>query len=1267
MTGDPAMRSKTLSLLFGLSVLALMASASVNAQQTDKVLNADFFYKVDGLDGLNGECCYDAAGDTSCGDEETPGSCVSSSGEIGVSQFITNDKNIVMAGSIQPTFDDGRSCSCAREVQTYTIVDRTGQAFPGLTNTLIALCLCANPTGDCDCVRRWSTQYAGPLLPEGGLEAVTDVDKDLVGILFPDTIGDAMQLHAQSPTGSRIDTRHMAVLDTGDPETDDIVIITQSVYQPPGKPYFDITWKMETQKENATLYRRAKFWHVVDTYTAGNDFGYGYLCDVAKISGGTGGASFFQGTLAMHPSAKQYEGWWAAVFDKTKRDDLPTFTWSNPLGPDALTAGVALTRLDDNAIAQEWDNLTLGVRPIYVSARWTLDDPILQSTYGSVRSLFSVASNDVEYLDEVGDKVKVTPSLYDVNFNPRYWRGAIYGYRLPTACKTNSDCTDDDRCLPAPECKGPPVADKCPHYCAVDYYTPSVGCSSGKGNLFGFCVTRKWKTENIDNYLAPASGRKIFTFNTSGARLWFEASNADALNAQFGFDSAAEAADLISWTTGVLNENSDAGNPLQSRKVIPSNASTLYDLHRPLNPDALALATPVTIELLRERYDEIYNDSWLLGDIAHADPIYLGSKPSNSWADVGPVLYSKFFNAKDYQRRRPTLLVAANDGMLHCFDGESGVELWAFVPWDILPKLREIARPVYEQLRSPAMDLRPVVHDAFNKTTNEWRSVLLVGSRGGGDHYWALDITPPYGHLTPTQSDPDRAEFLWYFTDPDLGLTYSVPTSGRFRTTKDPDDTDSEWMAFFGSGYAPHSAAQIQKEGYFYAVKMFPASGQKTPTLVAKVRISKNSGDDPPYNIAIAGLGDDETFVRNNVLSSGTVMDNGQFRNAAWTTEQDGYEDAVYIGDLAGHLLRFAVIPDTAGSHNFHLEGQVLFNTFRVLETPDELYNYKQRVANTRLQQLLGEDDASTYYEFYKYPRPISVRPVVWRTDTNPNDEGQTDKTFLGEVDNFDRTMVFVGTGKYDAFHDSFDEFKRQPNAAACLTWPYSGCTIDQQQFIGVIDWNYPTASEASRVKWAELMSSQVQDTTAGGSSLEVGDRPVRLIDRMGNNPETGWRGWKLAFNSTLEINRGEKVVTEPVIMEQADPDTEAENRQANEWIAFFTTFTPNMQGTCDIRAVNEAGKGGGYVMSIRAQDGQAPNFAIQDIDGDLVLNASDKNSGKGYAGQKFAGSILSRVEVDPYTNSLYVKTGADQGVLRIQIAGLPPMQGAKTTFFRIR
>ena len=41
-----------------------------------------------------------------------------------------------------------------------------------------------------------------------------------------------------------------------------------------------------------------------------------------------------------------------------------------------------------------------------------------------------------------------------------------------------------------------------------------------------------------------------------------------------------------------------------------------------------------------------------------------------------------------HKDRRALIFVGANDGMIHAIDARTGYEVWAFIPYNLLPKLR---------------------------------------------------------------------------------------------------------------------------------------------------------------------------------------------------------------------------------------------------------------------------------------------------------------------------------------------------------------------------------------------------------------------------------------------------------------------------------------------------------------------------------------------------------------------------------------------------
>ena len=196
------------------------------------------------------------------------------------------------------------------------------------------------------------------------------------------------------------------------------------------------------------------------------------------------------------------------------------------------------------------------------------------------------------------------------------------------------------------------------------------------------------------------------------------------------------------------------------------------------------------IDGCRDRRFDSSGDVWKLGDIVYSSPTIV------SYDDYSVVI------------------AGANDGMLHAFkvgyvkglasrntplrlqDSATqttydtlGQELWAFIPKNALPYLRYLADPDYCHLYY--VDLKPyVIKLDQDGDGNPDRVILIGGMRLGGgvdcstfscfygdcvsppsdasgagySSYFALDIT-----------DPENPRFLWEFTSPDLGFTYSGP------------------------------------------------------------------------------------------------------------------------------------------------------------------------------------------------------------------------------------------------------------------------------------------------------------------------------------------------------------------------------------------------------------------------------------------------------------------------------------------------------------
>lgn len=177
----------------------------------------------------------------------------------------------------------------------------------------------------------------------------------------------------------------------------------------------------------------------------------------------------------------------------------------------------------------------------------------------------------------------------------------------------------------------------------------------------------------------------------------------------------------------------------------------------------------------------------LLGAPVDASPLHIGQPPFR-YADDN---YGEFRDVVVKDRRRMVYL-AANDGMLHAFDAQTGRERWAFVPGAVLPGLWRIADAGWTNEFRYLNDGTPVAGDicptapASACAAGQWRTVLIGSLGAAGRAYYALDVT-----------QPDQPRLLWQFDvarEPNLGLAMGRPVITKRR--------DGRWVALIASGYA---------------------------------------------------------------------------------------------------------------------------------------------------------------------------------------------------------------------------------------------------------------------------------------------------------------------------------------------------------------------------------------------------------------------------------------------------------------------------------
>lgn len=286
--------------------------------------------------------------------------------------------------------------------------------------------------------------------------------------------------------------------------------------------------------------------------------------------------------------------------------------------------------------------------------------------------------------------------------------------------------------------------------------------------------------------------------------------------------------------------------------------------------------------LLRDR-------STRLGDIINSSPVISSPKDNFGYralyganpADIDPFGYAAYMTAK--ATRRPMVYVGANDGMLHAFDGETGVERFAYIPSTALGHMGNLLFPYRaadgndQKFQHRYFVDGPVtVSDA--RWGGAWRTVLVGSAGAGGKGVFALNVTNP---TTFTGSS-----VLWEVsgsvsgtTGQRIGHVLGKPVVVPMRT----GTTDPVWRAVFGNGFGSTSGAAS-----LFVVDI--ATGN-----VTTIPVAETGGPATP-----------------NGLGSVVLVD--RYISNTSTRGSDGYADTAYAGDLHGNIWKFDLRNNTVAN-----------------------------------------------------------------------------------------------------------------------------------------------------------------------------------------------------------------------------------------------------------------------------------------------------------------------------------------------------------------
>ncbi|MGE5244173.1 MAG: hypothetical protein ACM3SQ_08095 [Betaproteobacteria bacterium] len=336
--------------------------------------------------------------------------------------------------------------------------------------------------------------------------------------------------------------------------------------------------------------------------------------------------------------------------------------------------------------------------------------------------------------------------------------------------------------------------------------------------------------------------------------------------------------------------------------------------------------------------------------------------------------------------RRTIVWIGTNYGVLEGIDGRLGIEVWGFVPPNLLPKLRTLVdgQPVgtFDYL----MDGSPKIADV--KIGGAWKTNMIVGEGPGGVFYQSFDVTlPGMGSAAPPDSDNIDLVLNYFASGTAIKVNWAFPGYSDFDPTVNYDPANHKYgdlkasapavektvgqtwsdpavgqvggasapyTVLVGSGFMPYSTQQLANRGGTVAGTTFYLLSAADGTVYA----SRDVGSD----------GVSETVDDCTTQSGGckTIKNALQSDPVATGPSDSRFISEAYLGDLDGNVWRFDValdgsnLPTITGATKLYAAGssQPIFSSMATVNVGGT----QQYVFFGTGSDLLPATDSTTIY-----------------------------------------------------------------------------------------------------------------------------------------------------------------------------------------------------------------------------------------------------------------------------------------------------------------
>ena len=424
-----------------------------------------------------------------------------------------------------------------------------------------------------------------------------------------------------------------------------------------------------------------------------------------------------------------------------------------------------------------------------------------------------------------------------------------------------------------------------------------------------------------------------------------------------------------------------------------------------------------------------------LGDVIHSTPMTVSSPAEGYHLIYNDFSYAEF--VKQYKNRRHVIYFGGNDGMLHAVNGgfydekqkkfctgatydsnglcqddptkpALGAELWAYVPYNLLPHLGSLTQSDYKH--KYFVDLRPRIFDAqiFANDAdhpNGWGTILVGGMRLGGAPIGVQELNGASLVLNDNRqfisasfifdiTNPEKPPVLLGemtrrsgATDTDLGHSLAIPTMVVMKKSGAATQTGSnKWYLLFGSGpHAPVGSNTAMKgiSDQKAKVAVLPLDWLvKTPTALRIPAAAPTAGN-PGGTFELI---DSPTGFTSDLITVDLDIN---------PSSASYYSDAVYFGTVEGNFAAKTVGTST--------------------------YTYWD--GGGRAYRLITRNQVSGDYLYGKSvaATPTSTTPDQWTMTTLIN-VGQPVSAAPNVGYDGDNFWVYFGTGRFFDVNDKTDD-----------------------------------------------------------------------------------------------------------------------------------------------------------------------------------------------------------------------------------------------------